>query len=247
MFIDVTSISATAQFAIELTLKPEFYENKAIIDADELLHLGQISQVVESIKEVLGPSIGSPYLDWPYLRLIFNVTEDPFAYAPDAIIADINFTAKELKDNAALPVPLPLKKAASNYDFVNILYSIFTCTATVWYQTNRGSQMLPILNESDFIDPGKPNINIRMGPFKITGIFRSWDPSIGHGLFVGRERNFVRLPPNDPKWDWDSIRHALDVENWLTLGVDRDKKGGEWRPLNHATICAQSKLNLNCP
>lgn len=222
--------------------KPDFYNEKPIIVAKEIEHFGKHGPLVSSLYEAIGDRISRPYLDWPALRIDFLSTDDPLTLNPEAIVNGILLTAKELEMNAKKQNSLELNKAVTNHAYVRILHLISKLKANVMFVNSSGSIMLPILNESNFTGREK-EVTKLMGTLSISGLFRSDNNEIGHGLYLTDDRTFVRLPANDPNWEWSKIHDVLDFSSLLEGGIYKDKNsGGEWRPCPNSRIMRQEKI-----
>lgn len=229
--------------SIVILTEPEFYNDNAIFDIPEIDYFGKSGLLVSALKAALGDRIDKPYFDSSALRMNFLQNNILLDFSPDAIVDELIQTAHELTVNAGMLTPLPSKDAVTYKPYIPILHAIARLKANVFFRSRIGSKVIPILDRKYFIDDHITDITERKGRHLITGIYRSQDCSIGHGLLITNEKSFVRLPANDPKWAWENINDVLNYTSHLEFGVYQDKKNsGEWHPYPKTRICRQDKL-----
>ena len=236
------SKSDLSHLAIHTTVNPEFINGKPGFKSSDLEYLGKLSVLTSALDGALGNRLTIPYFDLHDLRIDFIPTDGPLALTPEAIVEGILLTAKELEINSKKQNSLELSKAVTNYFYVRILQAISKLKANVVFESSNGSIKIPILNEKNFTGREKEATKL-MGSLSISGLFRSDDNEIGHGLYLTDDRIFVRLPVNDPNWEWSKIHDVLDFSSLLEGGIFKDKKsGGEWRPCPNSRIMRQEKI-----
>lgn len=220
------------------------------LSADDLKRFSGVEPFCAALHRQFGDRLSVPELSGAAIRLvILPDAHSLIAYDVESFVADIEETAKELRQNSELAEPLPFVQAVKRPDLVPVLKALSDAhrkfELDIVAVSASGSHTLPVLSPACFTQPdsesGKSN---RMsGSFPVNGLVR--DDKNGHQLLLRKSELRLKLPGNDPKWAWLAIHEVLERTTYLVGTLVRETAAHPWTLEDGARLEIQGDLPLD--
>jgi hypothetical protein len=210
---------------------------------DEASELGELHELYEPMRNLIGTGLDHVIAVPGALRL-FLATLGETVTPPTLgeIYGPFLTTEAELVANLESAKPMRYNSATKCPDHAEVLKARAYSTCRVAFVGAARYVELHALDRALFTG-GPDTAKLRLpGRFSIVGLRR--DDDAGHCLLVGANETRVRLPKDDPRFDWQAVHAVLEVRHDLIGDIVRASKADEWTPATEGHIAPTPGLPL---